>query len=129
MAFSIFTKPAGLAGQLPAGPGTIPQTAPPVLNVLQPIVTDTRRPCWVHGKKALFHQWCSSARPVLPRGVEPDEKTPHYQLSLTHAIVEHEDGTVERVWPQDVKFADGGGFEEYAWQPMTEGDADGDNQS
>ena len=114
---------------LPGFPGVIPQPAPPVLEYTAKFELDTRRPCWVHGKKALFHRWTSSARPILPRGVEPDENTPHYQLSLTHAIVEFEDGSVERVWPQDVKFADGGGFEEYAWLPMNEGDADGDNQS
>jgi len=128
MAFFNRTKPAGLAEQLGANPGTIPQTAPPVL-VMRAAESDARRPCWVHGKKAFFHRWASSARPILPRGVEPDENAQHYQLSLTHAIVEYEDGSVERVWPQDVKFADGGGFEEYAWLPMTEGDADGDNQS
>lgn len=89
--------------------------------------TDARRPCWVRGKKALFHQWVNSARPVLRNVEKVDENAQHYQLSLTHAVVEFEDGTVERVWPQDVKFADGGGFEEYAWLPMSE-DADGDNQ-
>ena len=127
MAFFSFTaKPASPATRPAAGPETIPQAEPPVLNIMQPVEIDTRRPCWVHGKKAFFHRWTNSARPILPRGVEPDENTPHYQLSLTHAIVEYEDGTVERVWPQDVKFADGGGFEEYAWLPMNEGDADAD---
>ena len=108
-----------------------PCTQPPiVLNVMERENKDTRRPCWVRGKKALFHQWCSTARPVLPRGEQPDENTPHYQLPHTHGIVEFEDGSVERVWPQDIKFADGGGFAEYCWQPFeTEDGADGDNQN
>lgn len=122
MAFFNRTKPENLGEQ----PGMNFKPTMPPLQIVQP-TQDNRRPCWVHGKKALFHRWTSSARPILPRGVEPDENGQHYQLSFTHAIVEYEDGTVERVWPQDVKFADGGGFEEYTWLPMNEGDADGDN--
>lgn len=41
------------------------------------------RPCWVNGKKALFHSW-----------------------GQPQAIVEYEDGTVGLVMPCEVKFAD-----------------------
>lgn len=76
------------------------------------------RPCYVAGRKALFHRWANTARPVLPRGVEPDENARYFQQRTTHGIVEFEDGTVERVWPQDIQFADGGRFKEYAWLPL-----------
>lgn len=80
------------------------------------------RPCYVAGRKALFHRWANTARPVLPRGVEPDENARYFQQRNTHGIVEFEDGTVERVWPQDIQFADGGHFQEYAWLPQREGE-------
>ena len=79
------------------------------------------RPCYVAGRKALFHRWANTARPVLPRGVEPDENARYFQQRTTHGIVEFEDGTVERVWPQDIQFADDGRFKEYAWLPLREG--------
>ncbi len=70
------------------------------------------RPCIVRGRKALFHMWENFSKPVAaelhiggaPAGV----------LSLTLAIVEFEDGTVDRVLPQEVKFADNK-FKEYVF--------------
>ena len=78
------------------------------------------RPCYANGKKAIFHRWANIARPQLPRGAEPGENARYYQYRSTQAIVEYEDGTVDRVWPQDIQFADGGKFQEYAWLPMLE---------
>lgn len=65
---------------------------------------DQRRPCWVNGRRAMFHRWTDSARPVKPRGLEEDELADHYQLHSVHALVEYEDGTMERVWPHRVQF-------------------------
>lgn len=62
------------------------------------------RPCWVDGRRAMFHRWTDSARPVKPRGMEDDETADRYQLHSVHALVEFEDGTVERVWPNTVQF-------------------------
>lgn len=77
------------------------------------------RPCWVKGKKAIFHRWCNTANPVLPRGMEPtDEKARYFQYRCVQAIVEYPDGTVERAWPQEIKFADGGLFDEMTWLPQ-----------
>lgn len=89
------------------------------------------RPCWVYGKrKALFHRWANSARAQLPRGQEPGENVRYYQFRATQAIVEYEDGTVDRVWPQDIQFADGGKFMDYEWlKPGQEDELYGDNQS
>lgn len=89
------------------------------------------RPCWVYGKrKALFHRWANSARAQLPRGQEPGENVRYYQYRATQAIVEYEDGTVDRVWPQDIQFADGGKFMDYEWlKPGQEDELYGDNQN
>lgn len=95
---------------------------PPVIHIHQPpmqIVQDIEyRPCWVRGRKALFHRWANDARPQLPHGQEPGENARYYQFRSTKALVEFEDGTVEAVWPQYVKFADGGRFRDYAWEPV-----------
>lgn len=77
------------------------------------------RPCWVDGRRAIFHRWTDSARPVKPRGMEEDEAADRYQLHSVHALVEYEDGTVERVWPNTVRFADSRElFDGLAWEQM-----------
>lgn len=77
------------------------------------------RPCWVDGRRAIFHRWTDSARPVKARGVEESEETPRYQLHSVHALVEYEDGTMERVWPNAVRFADSDElFAGYCWEAM-----------
>ena len=73
------------------------------------------RPCWVKGKRALFHRWADSARPATPRGVDEEENEPKHQVWSVHGIIEFEDGTVERVWPYNIQFADGGNFDSYEW--------------
>lgn len=80
------------------------------------------RPCMVNGRRALFHRWTDSARPVKPRGLEAEEKAQRFQVWSVHGIVEYEDGTVARVWPSDIQFVDGGYFADYDWpQDDTEG--------
>ena len=77
------------------------------------------RPCWVDGRRAIFHRWTDSARPVKARGMEESEETPRYQLHSVHALVEYEDGTMERVWPNAVRFADSDElFAGYDWEGM-----------
>lgn len=73
------------------------------------------RPCYVRGRRALFHRWTNSARPQLPKGVEPAENVRYFQYRNTHAIVEFEDGTVDLAFPRDVRFADPGNFSAYVW--------------
>ena len=51
------------------------------------------RPCFVDGKKALFHRWTA------------------YNV-IDYAIVEYEDGTVDIVHPQSIRFLPGK-FDEY----------------
>lgn len=77
------------------------------------------RPCYVKGRKALFHRWINSASPALPKGMDAnDEKARFFQHRSTCGLVEYEDGTLARVWPTDIRFADGGHFREYEWIPM-----------
>lgn len=95
------------------------EVKPPVLRV--PMVTIAQeneyRPCYVNGRRALFHRWANSARPQLPKGMEPGENARYFQFRSTHGLVEFEDGTVDLVWPRDIQFADGGHFRDYAWIP------------
>lgn len=59
----------------------------------------TRRPVIVHGRsKAFFHCW-----------------TLYGPRSETRAIVEYEDGYIESVKPEQIRFVDGGDFEAYNW--------------
>ena len=73
------------------------------------------RPCWVAGRKAVFHRWANNARAILPKGEEPGENSRYFQYRSTKAIVEYQDGTVDTVWPQDIQFADAGPFDEITW--------------
>ena len=74
------------------------------------------RPCYANGRKALFHRWVNTANPTLPKGAEINsEKARFFQHRSTTALVEYADGTVDRVWPQDVRFVDGGYFAEFEW--------------
>lgn len=83
------------------------------------IIAPELRPCWVKGRRALFHRWTDSARPVVPRGL-PELETAdlRYQLWNVHGVVEYEDGTLGRVWPYEIQFAENPVFKEYAWEQM-----------
>ena len=78
------------------------------------------RPCYGNGRKALFHRWVNTARPQLPKGQELSENARFFQFRTTHGLVEYEDGTMDQVWPRDIKFADHGRFHDYAWDPAEE---------
>ena len=91
----------------------MPLVQPPKINLIAQ--ESEYRPCWVRGRKALFHRWANIARPVLPRDAEPDQKTRFFQYRITQGLVEYEDGTMDRVWPQDIRFADRNRFKDYAW--------------
>ena len=63
------------------------------------------RPCWVRGRRAIFHRWTDSARLVKP--VSNDQETDErLQKWSVHGLVEYEDGSMEREWPNMIKFAD-----------------------
>lgn len=63
------------------------------------------RPCFVEGKKALFHRWTEKkeiAAPSLMRGGHSGG-----QLQQAFGIVEYEDGSVAEVYPHKIKFVPG----------------------
>lgn len=74
-----------------------------------------RRPCYVGGKKAMFHTWMNRARVAPPSMMAGGHAGG--QLWEVFGVVEFEDGHVGTVYPENVQFADGGGFEDAAWGP------------
>lgn len=108
------------------GPGIIPPGQPvTVVQVVTPAEMDRLRPCYARGRKAIFHRWVNSAHPVLPRGEEPTEGSRYYQFRRTEALVEYEDGTMGRIFPSNLQFADGGDFDKFDWLPMNKTDQEG----
>ena len=76
------------------------------------------RPCWVNGRRAIFHRWTDSARPVKPRDRDEDTDERLQKWSV-HGIVEYEDGTVDREWPSAIRFADSAEhFDNLTWEQM-----------
>lgn len=86
------------------------------------IKTAEYRPCFVNGRRALFHRWVDNARPAVPRGMRLEECDRPQQLWTVQAIVEFEDGQVARVWPSEIEFLPAKEFAEYSWErpPMDE---------
>ena len=62
------------------------------------------RPCFVDGKKALFHTWVHWSEPIPPSALAGGHNGGVAQGA--YAIVEYEDGTVGEVPPRAVRFAD-----------------------
>lgn len=77
-----------------------------------------RRPCYVGGKKAMFHMWINRAW-VAPPSMAVGGHAGG-QLWEVFGVVEFEDGHVETVYPKNIQFADGGGFGDAAWGPRVE---------
>lgn len=70
------------------------------------IETAEYRPCYVNGKKALFHRWTNV--PMLsPSKVLVYGNTKDAEDVVAMAIVEFEDGTIDRVFPEQVRFVPG----------------------
>lgn len=90
------------------------------------------RPCFVDGKKALFHRWAEKETPIvkinamltdkaidriaskIKRGIIPPSNDVIYQKNV-FGIVEYNDGTVAEVEPTSIVFADRT-FDEYAFE-------------
>lgn len=76
-------------------------------------VEPKRRSCYVGEKRAMFNCWSQENQIVEPSicvgghggGV----------IAGVLGIVEFEDGSVAKVYPEKIQFADGGGFGEYVF--------------
>ena len=71
------------------------------------------RPCYVDGKKALFHKWSDRAEAIAESPMIGGH--PAGIIKWTVGIVEFEDGTVKEKAPSEIRFADGGDFSRIAW--------------
>lgn len=70
------------------------------------------RTCTVDGTKALFHRWADIASPLVGG-------PPGGQLYQVYGLVEFEDGTVQMVDPERIRFEDTD-FGQYAWKDTTD---------
>ena len=78
----------------------------------------TRRPCYVDGQRAIFNCWGQESHVVGPSLMVGGHNGG--TVSGVMGIVEFENGCVSKVYPEHIQFADGGGFNEYAFRPMNE---------
>ncbi len=78
------------------------------------------RPCWVDGRRAIFHRWTDSARPAKNRKQDDLESQElPLQIHNVHGLVEYEDGRMEREWPNKIRFADSAEkFAGFDWDTM-----------
>ena len=89
------------------------------INIKPPL-----RPCMVaiskggREKKALFHCWSQWSDVVGESVLKSGHKGG--QVSETYGIVEFEDGTVQSVYPQLIRFLDNP-FVEYMWEEGEQG--------
>lgn len=80
---------------------------------------DTRRPCLTtDGLKCLFHCWSNESWVVEPSPMIGGH--PGGVVSTTFAILEFEDGHLEKVRPEKFTFSDGGQFKQWAWNSDNE---------
>ena len=94
-----------------------------------------RRPCWVNGRKGMFHKWIEKEIGViLPDGggiipgnhlLRAKEAYENDGIILsgfkldkvknTYALIEFEDGHIEEIPPTTITFLDHSDFEGYLW--------------
>lgn len=65
------------------------------------------RPCIAGGKRAMFHRWVTNAFEIDCYGT-------------IHGIVEYEDGSINVVKLESIRFIDGGGFDAVKWPDSAE---------
>ncbi|MGN0180389.1 MAG: hypothetical protein ACI4DY_13280 [Monoglobaceae bacterium] len=63
------------------------------------------RPCYVKGKKALFHRWADKAEVAPPSVLQGGHNSG--QLWRVVGIIEYEDGTVHEAYPDEIRFVPG----------------------
>lgn len=63
------------------------------------------RPCIVAGQKALFHGWEQKADVIPPSPMRGGHSGGEIKLAL--GIIEREDGTIHKAYPEEIRFIDG----------------------
>lgn len=63
------------------------------------------RPCIVNGQKALFHGWEQKADVIPPSLMRGGHSGGEIKLAL--GIIEREDGTIHKAYPEEIRFIDG----------------------
>lgn len=78
-------------------------------------ISTSVRPCYVIStkQKALFHKWITVAEVIPPSNL----RSGHHggQIIDTYALVEFEDGRMGRIHSSNIRFDDGGKFNEHYW--------------
>ena len=72
------------------------------------IPEDYRRPCYFKGRRAMFHRWTDYKNVVPPSPLAGGHCGGN--ISVLYGLIETEDGKCKLVAPENIKFADGGGF-------------------
>jgi hypothetical protein len=97
------------------------------VNLMEP------RPCWVNGRKGMFHKWVEKEDVVIKSTIHlktdvlksiHDEYVlngviPNYciaeKIHNTYALIEFEDGHIEHIPPTTITFLDNSEFYKYDW--------------
>ena len=72
------------------------------------IPEDYRRPCYFKGRRAMFHRWTEYKNVVPPSPLAGGHCGGN--ISVLYGLIETEDGKCKLVLPENIQFADGGGF-------------------
>lgn len=103
------------SGVIKCGSGVIEESLPQTTGL---------RPCYAHGKKALFHKWVQRRELIsssIARGGHNGG-----EVELTLAIVEFENGQACELHPRDIRFADSAGlFKQFAFDEEREAKING----
>ena len=63
------------------------------------------RPCIVTGQKALFHRWADYSHIIPPSPQNGGHSGGEFRGTL--GIIEREDGTIHKAYPDEIRFIDG----------------------
>ncbi len=82
----------------------LPQQYTSAEQALKELAKKGFRPCLANGRKAFFHRWTECPDIVPPSPMVGG--APGGVIKSTFAIVEYEDGTINRCYPEEIKFLD-----------------------
>lgn len=68
------------------------------------IIKHELRPCIVNGLKSLFHGWEQRSEVIPPSPLKGGHSGG--EIKLTLGIIEREDGTIHKAYPEEIRFID-----------------------